>query len=100
MAQEGEVEEPLVGFAVLADHAAPVQGQDHRQVLQADVVEHLVVGPLHEGGIDGGHRPHAPHGQPGGKGDGVLLADAHVIEAVREVAGGNPPARCRRAWRR
>ena len=85
VAQERQVEEPLVGLAVFAHDAAPVQGKDHRQVLQADVVEHLVIGPLQEGGVDGGHRPHAFQGQAPGKGDGVLFADAHVEEAVGEL---------------
>ena len=48
-------------------------------------MEDLVVGPLQEGGVDGDHRPHPLHGQAGGEGHGVLFADAHVEEAVREL---------------
>ena len=70
----------------LADHAAPVDGEDHRQILQADVVDDLIVGPLQEGRIDGHHRPEALGGQSGGKGHRVLLGDAHIEEAVRETA--------------
>ncbi len=85
MAEKGEVEEPLVGFAVLAHDAAPVHGQDHRQVLQADVVEHLVVGPLHKGGVDGAHRLHALQGQPRGEGYRVLFTNAHIEKPFREA---------------
>ena len=34
VAQIGQVEEPLVGLAVFAHDAGPVQGKDHRQLLQ------------------------------------------------------------------
>jgi hypothetical protein len=51
-AEEGEIEEAVMGGTVGAHEAAPVHRQDHRQFLQADVVDDLVVGPLQEGGID------------------------------------------------
>ena len=53
--QVREVEEPVVGRAVVAHDAAAVQGEHHGELLEADVVQHLVVGPLHEGGVDGHH---------------------------------------------
>jgi hypothetical protein len=47
--QEGQVEGAVVGGTVGADQAGPVDGHHHRQVLQGDVVDQLVVGPLQEG---------------------------------------------------
>ena len=67
---------------VLAHQTAAVQAQGHVQILQADVVHDLVVGALHEGGIDGHQRLHPLGSQPSGEGHGMLLADAHVEEAV------------------
>lgn len=53
----GNVVETHVGLAVLAHQARPVHAEHHGQVLDRDVVDDVVVGPLQEGGIDGAHRP-------------------------------------------
>ena len=42
------VEDPVVGHAVLAHDAAPVEAHHHGQILNRDVVDHIVVSPLHE----------------------------------------------------
>ena len=74
----------MVGGPVLAHQARAVDREDHRQVLQADVVDQLVVPPLQEGRVERHHGPHARRRQPGGEADRVPLGDAHVVEAVRE----------------
>ena len=71
--------------AVVADEAGAVDGEDHRQALQADVLDEHVVGALQEGGVDGDHRPHAADGEAGGEDGGVLLGDADVVEALGEA---------------
>ena len=76
----------LVGGAVGADQTGPVEGEGDVEVLQADVVHDLVVGTLQEGRVDGGHRLHALGRESRREGDGVLLGDADVVEAVRELA--------------
>ena len=58
--------------------------EHHRQVLQRDVVDQLVVGTLQERRIDGDDRLHAFAGQARGEGDRVLLRDADVEVAVGE----------------
>ncbi len=78
-----EVEEAVVGGAVFAHDAAPIQGEHHRKPLDADVMENLVEGPLQKGGIDGHHRAHAFGGQPRREGDPVLFRDPHVVKPVR-----------------
>src|SRR3989442_14068137 len=55
----------------------------HRQVLDRDVVDQLVVAALQEGRIDAQDRPHALAGEARGKRHRVLLGDADV-----EVAAG------------
>ena len=45
---------------------------------------HLVEAALQERAVDGHHRPHALGREARGKGDGVLLGDAHIEAAVRE----------------
>src|SRR5207302_4948443 len=77
----GEVEDPVVGRTVGAGHARPVEHEHDRQVVQCHVAYNLVVSPLEEGRIDADHRPATGQRQPGREGDGVLLADAYVIEA-------------------
>ena len=84
MAQKGQVVHAVVRGPVLSDQAAPVQAEGHVQILQADVVHDLIVGTLHEGRIDGHHGLHALRGQPGGKGHGVLLADADIEKPFRK----------------
>ena len=59
------------------------------QVLETHVVEHLVEGALQERRVDGRHRLHALGGEPGREGHGVLLGNAHVVEALRERPSGS-----------
>ena len=76
------VEDPVVGHAVLAHDAAPVEAHHHGQILDRDVVDHIVVSPLHERRIDVAERHHARSGHPGREGHGMALGDTHV-EATR-----------------
>ena len=87
-AEEGEVKQAVMGGAVRTNEAAPVHRQNHRQFLQADVVDHLIVGPLHEGGIDRNNRDESLGGEPGGKSHSMLLGHPHVVKPVR-----NSPAK-------
>ena len=85
--QVGEVEDAVVRRPVVADEAGAIEREDHRQPLEADVVQHLVEGALQEGRVDGDHRAHPLAGETGGEGHRVLLGDADVEEALR-VRGG------------
>jgi hypothetical protein len=53
-------------------------GEDDVELLQADVVDDLVVGALQEGRVDGAHRLGALQRQAGGEEHRLLLGDAHV----------------------
>ena len=91
---QGEVEDAVVAGTVVTGDAGPVEGEDDREAVEADVQVGLVEGPGEEGRVDGHHRAESGHGHAGGGGDGVLLGDADVEEAVGvgglegEEAGG------------
>ncbi len=85
-----------MGRAVGADQAGAVHGEAHRQLLDGDVVHHLVVGALQEGRVDGGERLEAFGGEPGREGDAVLLGDADVEAAVGKFLGEQVEAGARR----
>ena len=81
-AGKGNVVIAGVGGPVRPDQPCPVQRKDHGQVLQGHIVQHLVVRPLQKSGVNGDHGLEPLAGQPGGKGDGVLLGNAYVEIAV------------------
>ncbi len=78
-------EHALVAGPVLADQARAVHRDHDRQVVLADVVDFLVERSLQERGIQRHDRPLPCQGHARGEGDGMLLGDAHVDEAVREL---------------
>ncbi len=82
-----------MGGAVRADHAGAVDGEQHVQVLDGDVVHQLVVGALQEGGIDRHHRLCALGGHARGQGHRVLLGDGHVEVALRVLPAETHQAR-------
>ncbi|EKY09651.1 hypothetical protein HMPREF9120_00356 [Neisseria sp. oral taxon 020 str. F0370] len=86
-AQEAEVVGAGVGGAVGADDAGAVDGKEHGQVLQGDVVHELVVAALQKGGVDGDDGFDAFAGEAGGEGDGVLFGDADVEIAFGKASG-------------
>ena len=89
----------MVRGAVVADEAGAVDGEDHRQLLQADVLHEHVEGALQERRVHGDHRPHAADGEAGGEHGGVLLGDADVVEALGEPPLERLEAGALRSWR-
>ena len=83
----GDVEAAGMGRAVGADQPGAVDREAHRQVLDRDVVDDLIVGALQEGRIDRAERPHALRGEAGGEGHRMLLGDADVEGAIGEGLG-------------
>ena len=74
-----------MGGAVGSDQSRPVHGKAHRKRLDRHVVHDLVIGALQKGRIDGAEGPEALAGEPGGKGHPVLLGDADIEGALREI---------------
>ena len=84
-AQIGDVEGAGMGRPVRADQSGPVEGETDRQVLDRDIVHDLIVGALQEGRIDGAERLVAFRRQAGRERHRVLLGDADVEGAGREL---------------
>ena len=83
-AQKAQIISTGVGGAVGTDNTGAVDGKQHRQVLQSHIVNQLVVGALQKGRINRHHRLGAFAGQTGGKGNCVLLGNAHIEIALRK----------------
>ena len=69
-------------FPVCADDAGSVNGENHRQLLQADVFQQLVIGSLKEGGINSHQRPHAAFGKSRSEGHRVRLSNSDIKTAA------------------
>ena len=82
-AQIADVEKAVVRRAVVGGEASPIHAEDHRQVLQADIVHDGIEGALQKRGIDGAERFETLCGQPGGEQDRMLLGDPHIEILVR-----------------
>ena len=72
--------------AVVADDARAVHGEYDGEILDGDIVQHLVEPALQERRVDRDNRHDALRRQTGGHRHRVLLADADVDDALRELA--------------
>ena len=68
---------------IIAAQASAIHTEDHRQVLERDIVNHLVERPLQERRVDRTERPISFGRHAGGEQDRVLFRDAHIEVAVR-----------------
>ena len=80
--QIGEIERAGVGWAIGANVASAIDREAHRQVLNRDVVHHLIVGALEKGRVDRAERFVTLAGQSHGEGHRVLLGDPDIEDAV------------------
>ena len=71
-------------LAVCADNPGAVDGKQHRQLLNSHIVDHLIVGSLQEGGVDGHHWFVVANRQSGGEGDCMLLGDGDIKVLIGE----------------
>ena len=74
----GQVEDSVVRGSVLADQTGSVKAEDHLEILQGNVVDDIVVGSLHEGGVDIAEGQHAGCGHTCRECHCVLLRYAHI----------------------
>ena len=84
-AQVGDVEGAVVGRPVVADQSGAVHREDHVQLLEADIVDDLVVAALEEGRVDRRHGLRALESQARREEHRVLLGDAHVVVALGKL---------------
>ena len=72
-----------MGRPVGTNDAGTIEHEGDRQLLDAHVVDQLVVGALKEGAVDGNDRTQPLAGHACRQGDGMLLSDADVHVLVR-----------------
>ena len=80
-----QVEHAMVRGAVGTHDAGAVDGEDDIELRQRHVDDHLIDGALHERGIQRHHGFLAVCRQAAGETDSMLLANAGVHEAFREL---------------
>mmetsp|Transcript_14383 Transcript_14383/g.37312 ORF Transcript_14383/g.37312 Transcript_14383/m.37312 type:complete len:337 (-) Transcript_14383:730-1740(-) len=84
-AQIREIEATVVRRAVVTHEAGAVEDHAHGELLDGDIVHHLVVCTLHERRVDGAERLEALDRHACGKCDSMLLGDANVVRALGEA---------------
>ena len=90
----------MVAGAVGAGDPGAVEDEGDPGPVQGDVEQQLVEGAVEERGVDGDDGVQPAGGHPGGGGDGVLLGDADVEDAVGVGAREGFAGPRGRAWRR
>ena len=91
--QHREVPDAVVAGTVGSGDAGPVEHERHAGAVERDIHQHLVEGAVHEGRVDRDDRMQAAEGEAGRRGDGVLLGDADVVDAVGEALRRTAAAR-------
>ncbi|GCD76490.1 hypothetical protein NBRC3299_2782 [Acetobacter pasteurianus NBRC 3299] len=95
-AQIGNVKRASMSGAIGSHQTSAVNGKAHGQLLQHHIVHHLIIGALEEGGINGAERAQPFRSHTCGKGDGMLLGNAHIKKPVRICFGEGIQPRARR----
>ena len=96
VAEIADIERTGMGLPVISDKTGAIDGETHRQLLDRDVVDDLVIGALKEGGVDRRERLHPFAGEARGKRHPVLLGDADIEGAVRKFVAEKIKAGARR----
>ena len=72
-----------MGLTVASYKTGAVNGKQHRKILDADIMEHLIVASLEKGGVDRYHRLEAGCCHARSRGDCVGFGDPHIKKAFR-----------------
>ena len=80
-----KIKRAVMRRAVVGRQPAAIQHESHRQILQADFLENLVVAALQERAVNVHDRSQADFGLTGRKRDGVRFADSDVEEAIGKL---------------
>jgi hypothetical protein len=78
-----DIEHALVRLSIISDNAASIDSERHREVLDAHIVNDLIVCALQKRRVDRDNRFHPFACQASRVRNGVLLADANVIHLSR-----------------
>ncbi len=76
-----------MGCPIGTDNPTTVNGQSNIQPLQTDIMNQLIITSLEEGGVDGNDRLVSFTRQSGGKGEGVLFCNPHIVVFIRKAFG-------------
>ncbi len=76
-----------MGLPVGADDTAAIDSEQYRQILDGDVVNHLIISALQKSRVNCHDRTITANSKPSGEGDGVLLGDSHIEILLRVLAG-------------
>ena len=87
VAEVPDIEEAVVGGAVVAAEATAIHAEGDIEALEGHVVDDHVVRPLHESGVDGEERFEALGGEAAGEEGGVFFGDADIIIFVGMFGG-------------
>src|SRR5450432_2664806 len=68
--------------SVFSYQTGPVKAEYNREVLDSHIMNHLVIGSLHESGIDITEYAHPLGSHTGTQGDCMLFANTHIESAV------------------
>ena len=74
-----------MGRTIGTDIARPVQRESHRQALDRDVMDDLIIGTLEECGINRHEGPHPFRRHASGEGHAVLFRNADIKRAFRKT---------------
>ena len=75
----------MVGRSVVSDHSGSVENHAHRQILDGNVVNNLVVTTLHKSGVDADERFQSLARHTCSHGDGMLLSNTNVEGSLGEA---------------
>ena len=76
-----------MGFTVVADDARPVHTENDVQLLQGNVVQEHVIGPLQKTGVNGEHRDQPLLRHACRHGDSVPFGDTHIEKPGGKMLG-------------
>ena len=71
-------------FSVTSYQTGTVYGKNHMQILNADIMYHLIISPLQKRGIYCNHRLQSCGCQSCGKGHRMLFGNAHIKKTIRK----------------
>ena len=96
--QQREVPHAVVARPVGSGDAGPVEHEGDARAMEGDIHHHLVEGAVDERRVDRHDRMQPAEREAGRAGDGVLLGDADVEDALRDTSRRSDGARSVAAW--
>jgi hypothetical protein len=72
----------MVCGTIFTYQTGTVEAKNYGQFLNGYIMHYLIVGPLHEGGINITEHTHALRSQTGTEGNSMLLTDTHIKSTV------------------